>query len=84
MLTSIISEATASGEEIHNLVAAIEPVLVGSSKGSAMIACLSIVLSLQNPNLSPEDRVEGVQKVSEYICLWLDEKAYPAIAGRAN
>ena len=84
MLTSIISEATASGEEIHNLVQAIEPVLIGSSKGAGVIACLSIALSLQNPDLSPEDRVEGVQKVSEYICLWLDEKAYPAVQGRAN
>jgi len=72
--SSLIHEVKSSGEEIYQVVNAIEMALEGATKASAVIACISIALGLQFPEISPEDRVEGVHDISRYICLWIDSK----------
>lgn len=74
---SIINDVRASGEDIHNLVTAIETMCDGVSKPHLVIACIALALSLQYPDISPEDRVEGVQDISRYMCLWVDTKIEP-------
>jgi hypothetical protein len=71
---SIINEVRAGGEEIYEIVGLIERACEGVSRANLEIACIAIALTLQYPDISPEDRFEGVQDISRYICLWLDSK----------
>jgi hypothetical protein len=84
MTTSDIIEVRANGEDIYDLIQLIEPVLVGHTKAEAVIAMLSMVLSLQHPNITPEERADGVKEISRFICLWLDGKGIPAPTGMVN
>lgn len=67
----IISEATATGEEIFEIVTRIEPALMGVSRGNAVIATLSIAVTLMNPDISPEQLGAAVSGASRWICLFL-------------
>lgn len=69
-----LSEATATGEEIFALVAAIEPILENAPVSHCIMACLSIVLTLINPEATMVDVQAGIRDVSEYICLYMDGK----------
>lgn len=71
---AIISEVKASGEEIFQITSAIEHMTEGISKPSLLISLLALALSIQYPDISNEDRVEGVHDISRYICLWVDGK----------
>ena len=71
MRESMIQEATATGEQIFKIVSDIEPVLAGVSRGDAVIACLSIAISVMNPDISPEKLHDGVSGCSKWICLFL-------------
>ena len=70
---SFISEASATGEEIHAIVSALEPVLLGVPRSSAIIACLSIAITSMNPDISAEQLQAGVKEVSQFICMFLEE-----------
>lgn len=76
MLNSITTSVTVGGEEIHNVINALEQTMMDKevSKRNAVIACIAIALSIQYPDITPEDRVEGVKDISNYICLWIDNK----------
>lgn len=76
--SSLITNVKASGEEIYQLVNTIEMALEGASKAAAVIACISIALGIQYPEISAEDRVEGVHDISKYICLWIDSRINPS------
>lgn len=71
MSDSIIGEAHASGEEIFELVSKIEPTLYGVERGKALIACLSIAVTIMNPDIEPEQLQECVSGASKWICLFL-------------
>lgn len=69
---SHIVEAAATGEEISAITYKIEDALVGVQRSHAIIACLSCSLILMYPGLNPEQLVEGVRDVSQFICMWLE------------
>jgi hypothetical protein len=71
---SIINHYKVSGEEIHNIIGAIEEICVNVPKPQLVIACLSLALTENYPNISSEDKVDGVNEISKYICLWVDSK----------
>lgn len=73
---TLIKNVKANGEAIFNLVNDIETAMekAEASKAEAVIACLAIALSIQYPDISEEDRVDGVQDISRYICLWVEDK----------
>jgi len=68
-----ISESTATGEQISAVVALIEPCLINVSRPVSIIALLSMVLVLQNPDITPSKLQDGVRDVSRFICLILDD-----------
>lgn len=68
-----IAEQTATGEQVSAIVAMIEPCLVNVPRGLGIIALLSMVLVLQNPDITPVKLQDGVRDVSRFICLILDE-----------
>jgi len=71
---SIINNVKIGGEEIHQLIEAIEAMCDGVSKPHLVIACIALALTLQYPDISPEDRVDGVRDISRYMCCWVDGK----------
>jgi hypothetical protein len=76
MSEPVITHATASVDEIFNIISALEPVLMEATtnRGHAIIACLSIAVSLQNPNVTPEQLHDAVDGASKWICLFLSEQ----------
>ena len=78
-MNSNIAESTASGQEIEAIVTQIEPVIVGIPRGKTIIALLSMVLVLMNPDITPVKLQDGVRDVSRFICLLLDEGDEPVV-----
>lgn len=70
---SNIAEQTATGSEIESIVSMIEPVIVGIPRGKSIIALLSMTLVLMHPAITPAKLQSGVQDVSRFICLLLDD-----------
>ena len=68
---ALVSEAFASGYEIGPIVEKIEVVLKDVPRVHALIALTSIILLIQQPDLSEDQIYEGVKDVSRYVCLWL-------------
>lgn len=66
-----IHEATATGEQIFDIVKTMEPALFGVPRAHGIIACLTIALTLMEPRLTPEELQAGVRGASEWICLFL-------------
>lgn len=77
MSNSHIVESTATGQEIADIVAGVQEALLGVPRGHAIIACLSMALILQNPDISPEQLQSGIKDVSRYVCLLLEGEETP-------
>lgn len=68
---NMITEAFATGEEIGNIIMAIEPILFNRPRAHVMIACLSLVFTMMDPEITEEKLKEGMKGVSQWICLFL-------------
>lgn len=79
MTKSFVSETSASGEEIHAIVCALEPVLASVTRPLGIIACLSIALQLMDPEITADKLQEGVKETSRFICMFLEEVPGPEI-----
>lgn len=69
--THFVTESHATGDEIFQLVKAIDPILVGHTKPQIIIACLSIALIEQEPELSVKELQDGIKGASEWMCVFL-------------
>jgi hypothetical protein len=69
---SIISEESASNEEIGFILDAIEPVLRPFPGPHIIIACIAIALMTMHPEINATQLQEGVRSVSNSIVLFLD------------
>jgi len=78
-MTDAISEAHASGEEIFELVSKIEPALYGVERGKALIACLSLAVTIMNPDIEPQQLQEAVSGASKWICLFISGRDYQGV-----
>lgn len=70
MNPTLVGEAT--GEEIDAVISKIEPHLDGVPRVHVLIACISLALLVQYPDLTPDELQQGVRGVSQYICMFLD------------
>lgn len=68
----MIEEFVTTGEQVYGVVSKMEPVLEGVSRKLAIVACLSIAITLMDPSIEPEDIQAGVREASQHLCLWLD------------
>lgn len=69
--TSFIREESATGEEIHKIISAIEPALMDFPPAHVAIACLTVAVVIQNPNISPEALQICIKETSQFMCLML-------------
>lgn len=63
----IEEQATASGTEIAAIIDLMEPALADKPIGHVVMACLSLCLIAQYPEITPEDLVKGVNQSSLWI-----------------
>lgn len=66
-----ISQTRATGAEIGRIVDEIVPILGKEDPIHVLMACLSIAIVVQDPDISPEHLADGVKGTSEHIALWL-------------
>ncbi len=70
MTHNMIESDSATGEEVYEVVAKIEPNLVGVSRKLAIIACIAIAVTAMNPDMTEDEVQEGVKGCSEWIALY--------------
>jgi hypothetical protein len=61
----------AKGEEILKITAMMSDVVMGERADHVIMACLAMVISIQNPTITVEGLVEGVRGASEWIDFYL-------------
>lgn len=71
MSESIMRPVGASGPEIQRIVEGMEPFLMQFSRDQVLIACLSIAILIQDPDIAVENLQAGVKGASEWMCLYL-------------
>lgn len=69
MPNQMIQESFATGEEVNEVVLAIEEVIADSPRTVTIIALLSLVLMLMNPDITPEELQVGVRDTSQFVCM---------------
>lgn len=70
-MTELMQEASASSQTIFEIVSKIESVLLGEKRSDVVIACLSIALTLQEPDITAQQLHDGVSGASKWMCLFL-------------
>lgn len=77
-----VAESHVSGDEIFNLLVALDPILAPLPKQNVVIACLSIALLRQEPDLTIKELEAGVRGASEWLCVFLSTtEAAKAVRG---
>lgn len=71
-MSSIVTQATATAEEISNIADHLEMVLEGTPTGHAIIAMLSTIILLQHPTVTPDELQLIVSESSRFICMMLE------------
>lgn len=67
---SDINYTEISGEKLKDLVSAIEVMMVGQRESHILMACLSIILLIQCPNITGPQLAQGIQDTSNWISLY--------------
>jgi hypothetical protein len=80
----MIMDATASGETINNIVTQMEPLLVNFPREQVIIACLSVAVAAQKPDVTEDELVGAVEGASRWICLYLADIPEQMDAARMN
>ena len=63
----------AAGEQISQLLDAMEPVLDGHPKHNVLVACLSIAVLLQRPDLDADELKTAVFETSQWLAMYLSQ-----------
>lgn len=68
-----ITEEHVPGEEVYQVVQALEPIIASVPRAHGILACLSIAAALQSPD-APMDALQAcVKGASQYMCLFLSK-----------
>jgi len=81
---SIVTEVTATGEEIAQIIAALEMAADGAPRDHLIIALISMALVLTYPEITQEQLRTYVREVSRYICLLVDPASVPLDSKQLN
>ncbi len=66
-----IIQASATGEQIARIVNNIQEAVSEESRTDILMACLSMAIILQEPDITPSNLVKGVKESSQFIALYL-------------
>lgn len=70
----MISNVSASGESIFEIIQGIEEAVEGFPRSHVIIALLALSIAIQKPDAEPEVIQAGVKGVSEWLCTYLDSE----------
>lgn len=73
MNESTLMTTTVTGEEIAEVTEKIETAIMGTQRGHAIVALLSMVIILMKPDITMDEMAAQVEAISRYICLSLDD-----------
>lgn len=73
MSNEVITETRVTGKEVADVLQAMSPVLEKFNENVAGIACLSMFILLQKPDIKIEDLVTLVKGTSDYVATCLTE-----------
>lgn len=71
MTQNMIEEDSATGSEVYEVIAKIEPALEGVSRKLAIISCIAIAVTAMNPDMTEDEVQAGVKGCSEWIALYV-------------
>lgn len=71
---AFVDTAEVPGEEVDEIMEAIEPILMKYNPVTSMVACLSMAIYIQCPFMNEADAIEGVLESSRFIAMWLQDK----------
>lgn len=71
---TFIGQIEADGNDIAAIVESLQPVLTGLPRANALIACLSVVLTIMNPDITADELSDGITETSRFICMFLAER----------
>jgi hypothetical protein len=66
-----VREISATGADVQMIVEQIEPILMGFPRHHVLIACITLAMLMQHPDISPTQLQEGVKGVSQWMALFL-------------
>ena len=73
-----IASVVVSGDVIDSIVEHLDGVLEGVPDSHKVIALIAYALSIQKPDMTPEQAVHGAEETTRFMCLFLsnldDEK----------
>lgn len=69
---SIVTEQSATGDQVAAVVGMLEDTLEGCPRGLAIISLLTMSIVLQNPVISPDDLQTTIKEVSRFLCMMLE------------
>ena len=67
-----IQQLSATGEQVGAIIDKIEGAITGEPKHHVLMACLTLALVMQYPNISAEELQEGVKRTSQFIAFYLE------------
>lgn len=79
-----LSEYRATGADLERLIGKMQDVLVGEPEHHVMMACISLAVAIQYPNVTAAQLVRAVKDASEHIAMMVSEFADPPPDTRMN
>jgi hypothetical protein len=73
MNESTLMTTTVTGDDVAAVTMKIEEAIIGTPRGHAIVALLSMILILMKPDITMEEMGTQVENISRYICLSLDD-----------
>jgi len=70
-MNQVMTETRATHEEIAAIINNIEPVLGGLNPGHVMIALLSYMILMMDPEINPDTLQISLKEISHFMCLQL-------------
>lgn len=67
----MVTEEHVPGEEVFQVVQALEPIIYAVPRAHGILACLSIAAALQAPDASMEQLQACVRGACQWMCLFL-------------
>lgn len=80
----MITDAVATSETINGIVLQLEPLLMQFPREHVIIACLSIAIAAQKPDVTEDELIGAVEGASRWICLYLADVPEGMDAARMN
>lgn len=78
----MITTTTVSNDDVFKIVQKLEGLIAEEQPAHVIIACLSVALILQHPEINLDQLGEGVHGMSQWTALFIDGLQHPVEEGQ--